>query len=256
MIRPSVQQLPGKNVVQLARAEADALAHPFLGPEHLLLGLAAAGGPAARLLATSGATLEAIRRGASKLSTPDASAAPEVEGDMLPATMRALRAAEHGTGPHDLRLLLAILRGGDQRAANLLSGITDARQLASVVALVLDQSLPAPQPLQLPQGVIVYVTAKPDEALHLARALVDQRLAACVNLVPVQSVYRWKGEVAEEGETLLVIKTGDHRVGQLTARVRELHSYALPEIVVVPIIGGLQEYLSWITDATSEISTE
>jgi periplasmic divalent cation tolerance protein len=254
--RPPVQPIPGTNVVQLARAEADGLGHPFVGPEHLLLGLAAAAGPAARLLATSGATLEAMRRSASKLSTPDAGAAPETEGDMVPATMRAMRAAEHGTGPHDMRLLLAILRGGDQRAEKILAGITDPRQLASVVAGILDQSQPATQPAQLPQGVIVYVTAKTDEAGTIARALVEERLAACVNLIDVQSVYRWEGKVAEDGETLLVIKTSDHRIGQLTARVKELHSYALPEIMVLPVTGGLQEYLSWIADVTSEITAE
>jgi periplasmic divalent cation tolerance protein len=87
----------------------------------------------------------------------------------------------------------------------------------------------------------------PREAQQIARTLVDERLAACVNVVPgVVSVYRWKGTVEQEGEVLLVIKTLAERVDALKARLLELHPYELAEVVVIPIVGGHGAYLEWI----------
>jgi len=92
------------------------------------------------------------------------------------------------------------------------------------------------------------VGAQPD-AERIARALVEERLAACVNVVPgVVSVYRWKGVVEKEDELLLVIKTIAQQVDALKARLVELHPYELPEVVVIPIAGGHKAYLEWIAE--------
>jgi periplasmic divalent cation tolerance protein len=90
-----------------------------------------------------------------------------------------------------------------------------------------------------------------DEGERIARALVEERLAACVNLVPgVRSVYRWRGAVQSDSEVLLVIKTVRERFPALRARVRELHSYELPELVCVEPSGGEEEYLAWVVAET------
>ena len=88
-----------------------------------------------------------------------------------------------------------------------------------------------------------------EEAERIAQALVTERLAACVNVVPgVASVYRWKGAVQKEDELLLVIKTRAEAVEALRARLVALHSYELPEVVVIAIAGGHPPYLDWITE--------
>lgn len=88
-------------------------------------------------------------------------------------------------------------------------------------------------------------------AARIAAALVDDRLAACVNVLPgVESVYRWQGRVERASEVLLLIKSTRERLPALTARVVELHPYELPELVAVDIAGGLPGYLAWIADAT------
>lgn len=88
-------------------------------------------------------------------------------------------------------------------------------------------------------------------ASRMAEALVGERLAACVNVLPsVASVYRWRGQVERAEEALLLVKTTRPRLDALTARVVELHPYELPEVVAVDIAGGLPGYLAWIDDAT------
>ena len=90
------------------------------------------------------------------------------------------------------------------------------------------------------------------EAERIAQALVAERLAACVNVVPgVVSVYRWKGAVDGGDELLLLIKTEARAVDALRARLVALHSYELPEVVVVPITGGHPPYLDWIAEGVS-----
>jgi len=95
---------------------------------------------------------------------------------------------------------------------------------------------------------IVLITAPDDEtARRIARALVEERLAACVNLVPgLHSIYRWQGAVEEADEVLLVAKTRAARVAALAARVRALHPYALPEVLALPIADGSRAYLRWV----------
>lgn len=100
---------------------------------------------------------------------------------------------------------------------------------------------------------IVALCTVPDRATgeKLAQALVEERLAACVNLVTgVTSVYRWEGKVQKETECLLVIKTGVTRFNVLKRRIQELHPSELPEIIALPIIHGSREYLNWITEST------
>jgi periplasmic divalent cation tolerance protein len=95
---------------------------------------------------------------------------------------------------------------------------------------------------------VAFATA-PDEAvaLRIARALVEERLAACANLVPgVRSIYRFRGVVEDEREVLLVIKTCADRIEALAERLRALHPYEVPELVVMPTAGGLAPYLDWV----------
>jgi periplasmic divalent cation tolerance protein len=96
--------------------------------------------------------------------------------------------------------------------------------------------------------IIVYSTcSSPEEAKKLARHLVEARLAACVNVVSgVDSFYWWQGQVAEEAEILLLIKTSRELFGRLRAEWESLHSYEIPELVAVPIVEGAANYLDWM----------
>lgn len=96
---------------------------------------------------------------------------------------------------------------------------------------------------------ITVMTTCPDEttAAQLARRLVEERLAACINRVPgVRSTYAWEGVVHDDAEVLLVIKTTVAAVGTLSARIMELHPYEVPEILALPVIGGSERYLQWL----------
>ena len=88
-------------------------------------------------------------------------------------------------------------------------------------------------------------------AARIAHALVGERLAACANLVPqVRSIYRWQGEVVEDKELLLLVKTTTHAFPKLKERVKALHPYTVPEIVALPIAEGNREYLDWLRENT------
>lgn len=102
------------------------------------------------------------------------------------------------------------------------------------------------------EPLLAFSTA-PDEACarDLARALVERRLAGCVNWTPVRSAYRWEGAVQEEGEALLLIKTDRARLDELRRTLDELHPYDLPELIAVPIGGGSAAYLQWLGEAVS-----
>ena len=95
--------------------------------------------------------------------------------------------------------------------------------------------------------VVLCTCPEGDSGARLAQALVEAGLAACVNRLPgVVSSFRWQGKLCEEAETLLIIKTTDSRLGALTERIRALHPYELPEVVAVPVSGGLDKYLDWL----------
>jgi periplasmic divalent cation tolerance protein len=98
--------------------------------------------------------------------------------------------------------------------------------------------------------VLVSIAAPDGEtALRLARRLVEERLAACVQVIdPIRSVYRWKGEVQEEPEALLLAKSSQERVPRIHELLRREHPYELPELVSVPITGGSPESLRWIEE--------
>ena len=100
--------------------------------------------------------------------------------------------------------------------------------------------------------VVVLVTAgSNEEGRRIGRAMVEERLAACVNVVgPIRSIYRWEGAVEEAEEHLLVMKARTADVPALTARVRALHSYDVPEVVALPLTGGSEAYLAWLAAAT------
>jgi len=98
---------------------------------------------------------------------------------------------------------------------------------------------------------IVFISASSDkEARHLAKNLLKERLAACVNFIPkVKSQYWWKGKLEHASETLLIVKTTKQAVPRLTRRVKELHSYSTPEIISCSIMEGNNDYLKWIKDS-------
>ncbi len=100
---------------------------------------------------------------------------------------------------------------------------------------------------------LMILCACPDDAVagNLARTLVAERLAACVQRLPLTaSTWRWQGQVVEEAEVLLLVKTVADRFQALSARLRELHPYELPEIIAVPVAAGLPAYLDWLTGET------
>lgn len=93
-----------------------------------------------------------------------------------------------------------------------------------------------------------------DVARSIARALVNERLVACVNVIPgMTSIYRWEGKVEESAEALLIMKTVPDRVPSLVARVRELHPYKVPEVVALPVHAALPAYAAWVVDATARV---
>jgi len=100
--------------------------------------------------------------------------------------------------------------------------------------------------------LIVLVTCgSAKEARRIAKAVVGQKLAACVNILDarVQSIYRWKGRIESAKEFLLVIKTSRRRFAMLEKKIRQLHSYDEPEIIALPILAGARGYLRWIADS-------
>ncbi len=103
-----------------------------------------------------------------------------------------------------------------------------------------------------PKFIVVLVTCgSEEEALRIAHSLVEKRLAACVNLVsPVRSIYRWEGKILDEKEWILIIKTQRNWFKKLEKEVRSLHSYAVPEIIGLPVVEGSSSYLKWLEEMT------
>jgi periplasmic divalent cation tolerance protein len=103
-----------------------------------------------------------------------------------------------------------------------------------------------------PDYVLVLTTLPADaDGEAFGRSLVEERLAACVNLLPLMdSVYRWEGNIEYETERQIVIKTSRQRVAALWDRVRELHPYEVPEFIVLPVVDGNEAYLRWVGEGT------
>ncbi len=101
-------------------------------------------------------------------------------------------------------------------------------------------------------AIIVLITASSrEEAAKIAEMLVNERLAACVNIVPeIRSLFFWEGKTQEAGETLLICKSRQALLERLITRVKAVHSYSVPEILALPVIGGSQEYLEWVREST------
>lgn len=101
--------------------------------------------------------------------------------------------------------------------------------------------------------LVIFVTSSNrDDAARIAESLVSERLAACVNIVgQVESIYRWEGKVTSDSETLMIIKTTDDRYNDLEKRVKELHSYTVPEVIALRIERGSESYLEWLRDSTA-----
>jgi len=106
--------------------------------------------------------------------------------------------------------------------------------------------------MNAPEFVVVLVTtADAEEGARLGRALVEERLAACANVVgPIRSIYRWQGAVEEAAEHLVLLKARRADVAALEARVRALHSYDVPEVIALPVTTGSAPYLAWLADCT------
>jgi periplasmic divalent cation tolerance protein len=101
-----------------------------------------------------------------------------------------------------------------------------------------------------PIRIVLTTTANPEEAERLGQTLIEERLAACTTLIPgVQSIYRWQGEVESATETLLIIKTGQEQLAALEARLHELHSYEVPEFLVLDVDAASQPYLDWLQES-------
>ena len=103
---------------------------------------------------------------------------------------------------------------------------------------------------------LVLVTAgSEEEAAKIARTLVEERLAACANIVPqIRSIYRWEGKVEDGAEALLLIKTSETSLSALENRVRELHSYDVPEVIALKLDQGSAPYLDWLGESCSPSS--
>lgn len=100
--------------------------------------------------------------------------------------------------------------------------------------------------------VVLVTTASAEEGARLGRTLVEERLAACANVVgPMRSIYRWQGAVEEADEHLVLLKARGADVAALETRVRALHSYDVPEVIALPVTAGSAPYLAWLAESTA-----
>jgi periplasmic divalent cation tolerance protein len=102
--------------------------------------------------------------------------------------------------------------------------------------------------------ILVLITAaSKEEASRIGTALVSEHMAACVNIVPqIRSLFFWEGKTQDESELLLIAKSRQPLLERIIARVKELHSYSVPEVIALPIIGGSSQYLNWLKESTHE----
>jgi len=96
------------------------------------------------------------------------------------------------------------------------------------------------------ETIVIFSTAPSDKSESLVRMLLDKKIVACVNVVPVHSYYRWKGEFCSEPEHLLIAKTTKEKVKDVIAAIKAHHTYEVPEIIALPVIDGHPPYLEWV----------
>jgi len=101
--------------------------------------------------------------------------------------------------------------------------------------------------------IVVYITApNEEEGARMAKTLVGEKLAACVNIIKdIRSIYFWQGKVEDEKEVFLIVKTKASLYEKLEEKVKELHTYTVPEVIAVPIVSGSKDYLGWVKDSTA-----
>ena len=116
---------------------------------------------------------------------------------------------------------------------------------------LLRETAMAKEPNQREYVVILVTVTSEEEGLRIARSLVDSRLSACVNIISgLRSIYRWNGKIWDENEFLLLIKTRMVLFEQVEGKIKEIHSYEVPEIVAIPITRGSETYLNWLWEST------
>jgi periplasmic divalent cation tolerance protein len=104
-------------------------------------------------------------------------------------------------------------------------------------------------------SMIIATFPNKEIARKIAKLLVEQRLVACAQLLPIESIYRWNGEICEEGEVMLFIKSKTDLFAEITVAIKTHHPYEVPEIIQIPISAGLPDYLRWINDCTKGANT-
>jgi periplasmic divalent cation tolerance protein len=103
----------------------------------------------------------------------------------------------------------------------------------------------------LSEIIVLITTSDEVEAARIARALVEARLSGCINIIKdIRSIYSWQGKVQDENEVLMVVKTRESLFNSLVEKVKELHSYTVPEIIALPIMIGSEDYLKWLKEVT------
>ena len=104
--------------------------------------------------------------------------------------------------------------------------------------------------------IMIITTVNSDSAAKkIAQALIEEKLAACVNIIPsVTSIFRWEGKVSTESELILIAKSKEKLFDEIKDKILSLHPYKLPEIITVPIVDGSKEYLKWVEDELKDIS--
>ena len=101
--------------------------------------------------------------------------------------------------------------------------------------------------------VVLITTSSLDEAKRIGTSLIDNKLAACTNIISsVESIFRWQGEVCNEKEAMLIVKTRRGIFNDLQSKVKELHSYDVPEIIALPILDGNSDYLKWLDSSINQ----
>lgn len=102
------------------------------------------------------------------------------------------------------------------------------------------------------EAIVIYITAPTeDEAARIAKTIVEERLAGCINIVKgIRSIYSWQGKIEDDAEVLMIVKTQRHLFEPLKRRVKELHSYTVPEIIASPVVEGSEDYLNWLKEVT------